>query len=95
MSCLLALIALAVPRFVIVLMVIFTDYIGRACETTFWPLLGFFFAPTTTLAYAWAINSRGEVAGLHLVVLVIAVLIDLGSCGGAEKKRRRKGVKRC
>ena len=65
--------ALMAPRFAIVLVVLFSDYIGRAYETVLWPFLGFLFMPLTTLAYAWAINSRGSVEGFQLVVVVIAV----------------------
>ena len=81
--------ALMAPRFAIVLVVIFSDYIGRAYETVLWPFLGFVFMPLTTLAYAWAINSRGSVEGFQLVVVVIAVLIDLGIIGGSAANRRR------
>jgi len=79
--------ALATPRFAIILVVIFSDYIGRAYQTMLWPLLGFLFMPLTTLAYAWAINSRGSVQGMHLVVVVVAVLIDLGLIGGSASRR--------
>jgi hypothetical protein len=81
--------ALSAPRFAIALVVFFSDYIGRAYETTLWPFIGFLFAPLTTLAYAWAIHSRGAVAGVHLVAVVVAVLIDLGLVGGSASKRRR------
>jgi hypothetical protein len=81
--------ALIAPRFAIILVVVFSDYIGRAYETLLWPLLGFFFMPLTTLAYAWAINSTGSVEGLQLVVVVIAVLMDLGVVGGSAASRRR------
>lgn len=81
--------ALSAPRFAILLVVFFSDYIGRAYDSTVWPLLGFLFMPSTTLAYAWAINSRGSVAGVHLVVVIVAVLIDLGLLGGSASKRRR------
>ena len=81
--------ALAAPRFAIVLVVLFSDYIGRAFETVLWPFAGFLFMPLTTLAYAWAINSRGSVVGVHLVVVVIAVLIDMGLVGGSASQRRR------
>ena len=74
----------------IVLVVIFSDYIGRAYETMLWPLVGFIFMPLTTLAYAWAINSHGSVAGIHLVVVVVAVLMDLGVVGGGAASRRRR-----
>ncbi len=91
MPCLLALIAFSLPRTVIVLLVIFSDYIGRAWQNQLWPLLGFFFAPYTTLAYAWAINSTGKVEGLHLVVLIVAILMDLASGGhGARSAQRRR-----
>ena len=89
MPCLVGCLALTAPRFAIVLVAVFSDYIGRAYETALWPLLGFFFMPVTTLAYAWAINSRGSVAGYHLAVVVIAVLIDLGLVGGSASQRRR------
>lgn len=81
--------ALMAPRFAIVLVVVFSDYIGRAYETMVWPFLGFLFMPLTTLAYAWAINSRGSVGGVQLVVVVIAVLVDLGLLGGSAASRKR------
>lgn len=93
MPCLLALLALIFPRVVIVLVVIFSDYIGRAYGPTLWPLLGFFLLPLTTLAYAYAINSNGSVSGFYLVVVVLAVLIDLGMVGGGGVFGRKKKVK--
>jgi hypothetical protein len=81
--------ALSAPRFALVLVVFFSNYIGRAYESALWPFLGFLFMPLTTLAYAWAINSRGSVAGFHLAVVVIAVLIDLGLVGGSASGRYR------
>lgn len=90
MPCLLALLAAFFPRFVIVLLVIFSDYIGNAYQTVLWPLLGFFFFPFTTLAYAFAINSNGSVSGFYLVLVIIAVFMDLGATGGAEASRRKR-----
>jgi hypothetical protein len=81
--------ALAAPRFAILVVVFFSNYIGRAYENVLWAFLGFLFMPLTTLAYAWAINSRGSVAGFHLVIVVIAVLMDLGLVGGSASRRRR------
>ncbi len=92
MPCLLGCSALIAPRVVIGLVVIFSDYIGNAYSTTLWPLLGFFFMPLTTLAYAWAINDNGSVAGIHLVAVVIAVLIDLGIIGGNASNRKVRSV---
>lgn len=85
MGCLAVLIAAFFPRLAIILIVIFSDYIGRAYDTILWPVLGFLFAPYTTLAYAWAINSNGSVEGMHLVVVIVAVLLDLGVIGGGAR----------
>ena len=93
MPCLVGCLALSAPRFAIVLVVLFSDYIGRAFGTVFWPFIGFLFMPLTTLAYAWAINSRGSVEGFQLVVVVIAVLIDLGLVGGSASGRYRAQYK--
>ena len=90
MPLLIGCLALLTPRVAIVLVVLFSDYIGRAYETTLWPFLGFLFMPLTVLAYAWAINSRGALEGIQLVAVVIAVLIDLGLVGGSERGRRRR-----
>ncbi len=81
--------ALATPRFAIVLVFLLSDYLGRAYETTLWPLLGFFFMPLTTLGYAFAMNSHGSVDGMYLVIVVVAVLLDLGLVGAGSRTRWR------
>ena len=93
MPCLVGCLALATPRLAIIVVVIFSDYIGRAYQTVLWPFVGFLFMPLTTLAYAWAINSRGALAGAQLVVVVLAVLIDLGLVGGSASRRHRSSKK--
>lgn len=87
MPCLLALLALIAPRLVIILVAIFSTYFSTAYQHVLWPILGFFFMPFTTLAYAWAINSNGSVSGFYLVVVVIAVLMDLSALGGGYSQR--------
>jgi hypothetical protein len=82
------------PRFVIVMLALFSNYLQTAYTGLLIPLLGFLFMPFTTLAYAWAINSTGEVSGLQLVVVIIAVLIDLGVIGGGANRRVRQQAKR-
>ena len=72
-------------------MALFSNYLGRAFEgNILLPVVGWLFLPWTTLAYAWAINSRGEVAGFQAIVVVVAVLVDLGVVGGGAANRRRK-----
>lgn len=89
--CALLLILFLGPRIAMVAMVIFSDYLGRAFgESVLLPLVGWLFLPWTTLAYAFAINSRGEVAGFYLVLVIAAVLLDLGLVGGGAAKRRAR-----
>ncbi|MFQ5789840.1 MAG: hypothetical protein ACE5JI_05115 [Acidobacteriota bacterium] len=90
MACFIGCLALLTPRLSLVLVVLFSNYIGRAYETTLWPVMGFLFLPLTTLAYAWAVNSHRTVTGVYLAVVVVAVLIDLGLVGGGASARKRR-----
>ena len=89
MTCLIGCLALATPRLALLLVFIFSTYLDRAYDTLLWPVLGFIFMPLTALAYAWAINSHGSVDGIALVVVVVAVLMDLGFVGGGSVASRR------
>jgi hypothetical protein len=88
MGCLIALLGLLTPRVVMVLLWLFTNYLSRAFDTFIWPLLGFIFLPTTTLAYAVAQNSFDGLKGFGLVIFVLGVLIDFGLLGGGARSRR-------
>jgi hypothetical protein len=90
MPCLIALVALLFPRLIIAILAIFTTYLGSAYSSPLWPILGFFLAPYTTLAYAWAKNINGSVDGMYLVIVIIAVLLDLGAMGGGATTRRKR-----
>ena len=93
MPCLIAGVAMFFPRLVIILLAIFSDYLGSAYTNVLWPILGFFFLPYTTLVYAWAHHSSGgSISGLYIVAIVIAVLADLGAIGGGGASAR--GMKR-
>jgi hypothetical protein len=71
------------------LVVLFSNYLGRAYDTTLWPMLGFFFMPLTTLSYAFVINRHGSVDGIYLVLVVVTVLLDLGLVGAGSRTRWR------
>ena len=91
-GCLVALASLITPRLVLFVMWI-TDYTDRAFESGLWPTLGFFFLPTTTVAFAIARNElahQGEIGLLGISVIVVGVLIDLGLLGGGAKARKRR-----
>jgi hypothetical protein len=81
MGCLVGLLVLAAPRFVMVVLWIFSNYLSRAYEGWLIPLIGFFFLPTTTLAYAIAENETRGLRSWGLILVVIAVLIDVGIWG--------------
>ena len=82
--------ALLTPRFAIILVALFSDYIGQAYDSMLWPIVGFFVMPLTTLSYAFAINSNGSVEGMYLVLVVVTVLLDLGLVGAGSKTRWKK-----
>jgi len=93
-GCLVVLVAIALPRFVMVVLWLFSDYLSHAYGTWVWPLLGFFFLPTTTLAYAIAQNSLDGVRGIGLALVVLGVLLDFGVIGGGRgiaRNRRDRG----
>jgi hypothetical protein len=90
MPCLLMILLLAFPRIALVLMFLFSNYLGRAYHGLILPFLGFLFLPLTTLAYAWMVNSGRPTAGVNLLILIIAVVIDVGGLSGGEYHRRRR-----
>ena len=88
MGCILLLVILAFPRVILVLMFLFTTMLQHAYHGLLLPLLGFIFLPVTTIAYAWMINSGYPTTGPYLLILLIAVIIDVGGHGGAYSRRR-------
>ena len=90
MPCLLVILVLAFPRVVLALLFFLSNYLDRAYHGLLVPLLGFIFLPLTTLAYAWMVNSHLPLEGVNLIILIIAVVIDLGGLGGGEWHRRRR-----
>jgi hypothetical protein len=92
MGCFLAVVGLITPRMIMVILWLFTDYLSRAFHSFLWPLLGFFFLPTTTLAYAIANNSMNGLRGWGMVIVILGVLLDLGIIGGSRGRAARRRV---
>jgi hypothetical protein len=90
MGCLVVILFLAFPRVALLLLFFFTNYLGRAYHGLLLPVLGFFFLPLTTLVYAWMANTGQSMQGINLIILIVAVLIDVGGLGGGEYHRRRR-----
>ncbi|HEY6464791.1 MAG TPA: hypothetical protein VIY69_02290 [Candidatus Acidoferrales bacterium] len=91
MACLLLILIVAFPRIALVLMFLFSNYLQRAYHNLIVPVIGFIFLPLTTLVYAWMTNTHEPIAGINLIILVIAVVIDVGGLGGGSVYRSRRG----
>jgi hypothetical protein len=89
MPCLVVIVLLAFPRVALVLLWLFSRYLQHAYHGLLVPLIGFFFLPLTTLAYAWMVNNHQSLEGVNVIVLIVAVIIDLGGLSGGEYHRRR------
>ena len=94
MGCLLVIIAMLLPRLLMFFIWLLTDWFGKSFDTVIWPVLGFVFLPYTTLAYLAAmLNNNHSVSGWWTVLLVVAVLVDLGHlCSSGDKAARRRCV---
>lgn len=87
MPCLLALLALAVPRVVILLLWFLTNWFQGVFSSILWPILGFIFLPTTLLWYTAVQHWFGGHWGLWPVIgIVIALLIDLSPARGRRAR---------
>jgi hypothetical protein len=92
MPCLLLILFVAFPRIALLLLFFLTTYLQHAFQSLLVLLIGFLFLPLTTLVYAWMVNSHMPVIGLNLIILIIAVIVDIGSLGGGEYHRRTRWV---
>jgi len=91
MPCVMLLAVLLFPRIVLVLGWLFSNYLQRAFHSgLLLPVLGFLFLPLTTIVYAWELNSGMPTAGINLVWLLIAVILDLGGLGGGVHRQSRR-----
>lgn len=87
MPCLLAILALAFPRVIIVLLWLFTNFFHGLYHGILIPVLGFLFLPLTFLAYSYFLRLHNPMDTTELVVLAIAVIVDLGLMGGGAWRR--------
>lgn len=90
MPCFVVVIALFLPRLTMFFIWLLTNWFGRAFDSWIWPLIGFFLMPYTTLAYMGAmLNNNHQVSGIWLVLVIIAVVVDLGGHREATRSRGR------
>ena len=86
MCCFILLLGFFGPRVTLVYLWL-TGYLNGAFRTVLWPLLGFFFAPFTTLIYAIAMHNGGLTL-FWMIMIGIGLFFDLGVYGGSERHRR-------
>lgn len=84
MGCIAAALVLGAPRVVMVVLWIFSDYLSSAYDSWLVPLAGFFLLPTTTLAGAVAEQEAGGLRSWGILLVIAAVLIDVGIWGGGR-----------
>ena len=90
MPCLFPLVALLFPRVLIAILWFFTEWFSGVFNSLLWPILGFIFMPVTMLWYSYVVNNSGsQWSTMNIVIMVVAVLIDMGSWGGGYKSRNR------
>ena len=87
--CLIVGIIAASPRLILFGMWLFTNYLTRASITFFWALVGFLFAPCTTIAYAIAQNEFNGLHGWGMIVLVAGVVLDILIYYSGRARRHR------
>jgi hypothetical protein len=89
MGCIIPILAVFMPRIALLIIFFFTDWLSRAYSTLLWPLLGFLLMPYTTLAWMAAmLYNHHEMSGFWIVVLVVAVIFDLGGQGHSARYRK-------
>jgi len=78
-GCLLSLLLTIGSRMVLLFVWLFTPRVSLAFQNGLWPILGFLFMPTGTVAYLFAWSPASGVTGLGWLILAGGLLFDIGS----------------
>jgi hypothetical protein len=93
-GCIVALVAFFSPRFAIFLVWLFTDRMGIAFNSFWIALLGFFFLPWTTLAWAVAYQPVQGVTGFGWFVVILAFFADMSThVASAQARQQRRAAR--
>ena len=89
MGCLFVLITMLSPRLGIIVLWAFTDYVSRAFDSWFWPLLGLIFLPWTTLLYVLVAAPAGGITFWGWFFVGLGVLLDVSAHVQAYTNRQQ------
>jgi uncharacterized membrane protein len=89
MCCLIALGAF-IPRVVLALVWILTDWVSQAINGWFWAFLGLLFLPFTTLAYVLCYHYGRGVHGFEWFIVGLCFVIDIGELFGGGRGARER-----
>ena len=88
--CLAVLILLLGPRLFLIAVWLMTNWYV-AFDSRLVALLGFIFLPYTSLAWMFIyFNNGGQIQGGYLVLLILAILFDIGVFSGSHRAMRKK-----
>jgi hypothetical protein len=87
-GCLFALIAMLSPRFAVLLLWLFTNWVDRAFAGFVLPLLGLIFAPWTTLMYVLVDAPAGGIHAAGWILVCLGAVLDLSAYSQSAANRR-------
>ena len=76
------------PRLALIIMAIWGERIDAAFDSFIWPVLGWIFAPYTTIFYVLVWNPVTGVSGWDWVWVGLGVLLDLMKWGSIVNSRK-------
>lgn len=91
-GCVLALFAVALPRFTMFLLWLFTDRLSIAFDSFIVGFLGFLILPYTAVFYALAYSPVDGVTGFGWVLVAAGFIADLSSLFGSKSANERRAV---
>ena len=89
-GCVLALLAMVSPRLAIFFVWVFTNRMSVAFDHGWMGVVGFLFLPWTTLAWTFCYAPVRGVSGFGWIIVVLALVTDLGTYGGSSQMKRRQ-----
>lgn len=88
MPCFLVVLIVLFPRIAIALLYFFTTFFNGVYDNLIVPIVGFLVLPLTLIAYTYLAKTHHPVDTTFLVVMILAVVLDLGLLGGGYRSRR-------